>query len=133
LNESAVNAQKNLHEKRTLPEVSDMLHYNVHFTVDIQMNHPMQVKPATQTSKDRAEDRRLFVGQIAPDMNEEQVANMFAPFGIVEDVSILRGKDGISKKAAFVRMSSRAEALKAIEALHQSQTLPVSKGNTSTL
>lgn len=86
----------------------------------------MQVKPATQSSKDRAEERRLFVGQLSPDMNDEQVANLFAPFGQVEDVSILRDKDGVSKKAAFVRMGTRAEALNAIEGLHQSRTLPVS-------
>ena len=96
------------------------------------MNHPMQVKPASQASKDRAEERRLFVGQLSPDMNDEQVANLFAPFGHVEDVSILRDKDGVSKKAAFVRMNSRAEALNAIQGLHQSRTLPVNDIHTVT-
>lgn len=89
------------------------------------MNHPMQVKPASQSSKERSEERRLFVGQLSPDFNDEQVSRLFAPYGTVEDVSILRDKDGISKKAAFVRMGSRAEALNAIQSLHQSQTLPV--------
>lgn len=92
----------------------------------MQMNHPMQVKPAAQSNRDKGEERRLFVGQLSPDMTDEQVANLFAPFGIVEDVSILRDKDGVSKKAAFVRMSTRNEALAAIQGLHQSCTLPVS-------
>ncbi|XP_019861097.1 PREDICTED: CUGBP Elav-like family member 6 isoform X4 [Amphimedon queenslandica] len=108
LKESAVNAQQNLHEKRTLPA----------------MNHPMQVKPATQSNRDKGEDRRLFVGQLSPEMSDEQVANLFSPFGLVEDVSILRDKDGVSKKAAFVRMGSRNEAMTAIQGLHQSCTLP---------
>ena len=62
-------------------------------------------------------------------MSDEQVANLFSPFGLVEDVSILRDKDGVSKKAAFVRMGSRNEAMTAIQGLHQSCTLPVSYSN----
>ena len=30
------------------------------------MNHPMQVKPAAQSNRDKGEDRRLFVGQLSP-------------------------------------------------------------------
>lgn len=37
-----------------------------HYYLLNQMNHPMQVKPATQSNRDKGEDRRLFVGQLSP-------------------------------------------------------------------
>ena len=81
------------------------------------MNHPMQVKPASTESKltpigkakqspiilasnyppPIAEERRLFVGMLCRDYNEDNVRAMFAPYGLVEDVSILRNDDGRSK------------------------------------
>jgi CUG-BP- and ETR3-like factor len=106
---AAVEAQKNLHEKKTLPG----------------MNHPMQVKPAANESRTTpAEERRLFVGMLSRELSEEDVRHMFTQFGHVEDVSILRNAQGTSKGAAFVRMANKAQALQAITALHQSQTMP---------
>lgn len=106
---AAIDAQKVLHEKKTLPG----------------MNHPMQVKPATNEPKSSpVEERRLFVGMLSKTLTEEDVRALFSPYGIVEDVSILRNADGKSKGAAFVRMSSRVQALQAITALHHSQTMP---------
>jgi CUG-BP- and ETR3-like factor len=107
---AAVEAQKNLHEKKTLPG----------------MNHPMQVKPATNEPRNTTvgrEERRLFVGMLSRDLSEDDVRLMFAQFGPVEDVSILRNAQGTSKGAAFVRMAAKTQALQAITALHQSQTM----------
>ena len=92
-----------------------------------QMNHPMQVKPAiSETKGEQSEERRLFVGMLSKTFTESDVRNMFAPFGAVEDVSILRDADSYSKGASFVRMGTRQQAQNAIRALHQSQTMPVS-------
>ena len=99
----------------------------------LQMNHPMQVKPATTEPKltpvgkpteemtialmntlhiqcmyptlsfiyvhtnTHAEERRLFVGMLNRDFTEEDVMAMFSTYGHVEDVSILRNKEGVSK------------------------------------
>ncbi|CAI8045800.1 CUGBP Elav-like family member 6 [Geodia barretti] len=107
---AAVEAQKNLHEKKTLPG----------------MNHPMQVKPATNEPRNTTvgrEERRLFVGMLSRDLSEDDVRLMFSQFGQVEDVSILRNAQGTSKGAAFVRMGAKSQALQAITALHQSQTM----------
>ena len=91
------------------------------------MNHPMQVKPAiSETKGEQSEERRLFVGMLSKTFTESDVRTMFAPYGAVEDVSILRDADSYSKGASFVRMGTRQQAQSAIRALHQSQTMPVS-------
>ncbi len=77
-------------------------------------------------------------------LSEEEVKSMFSSYGSVQDVSILRSADGKSKGglnaerrgclihwtvptgAAFVRMGTKSQAMQAISALHQSQTMPVS-------
>uniref|UniRef100_A0A5K4F315 Bruno-like rna binding protein n=1 Tax=Schistosoma mansoni TaxID=6183 RepID=A0A5K4F315_SCHMA len=104
--QSALKCQDALHGKQTLPG----------------MARPLQVKTADMER--RTEERKLFVGMLSKQQNEEDVRLLFEPFGTIEECTILRDQNGNSKGCAFVKFSTQQEAQSAILTLHGSQTMP---------
>ena len=58
---------------------------------------------------------KLYVGNLAYSVGEDDLRTLFAQAGTVESVAVIKDRDsGMSKGFAFVEMSSQAEAQKAI-------------------
>ena len=49
---------------------------------------------------------------------EEEIKELFAPFGDIREIFMIRNADGSSKCAAFLRYVKREAAVQAIESLH---------------
>ncbi len=58
---------------------------------------------------------KLYVGNLAYSVGEDDLRTLFAQAGTVESVAVIKDRDsGMSKGFAFVEMSTQAEAQKAI-------------------
>ncbi|RXM34391.1 CUGBP Elav-like family member 1 [Acipenser ruthenus] len=104
---AALEAQNALHNMKILPA----------------MHHPIQMKPADSEKNNAIEDRKLFIGMVSKQCNENDIRLMFSPYGQIEESRILRGPDGLSRGCAFVTFTARQMAQSAIKAMHQSQTM----------
>jgi RNA recognition motif-containing protein len=63
--------------------------------------------------------KKLYVGNISPDANEESLEALFSMFGTVEKAYIITDREtGQSKGFGFVVMSNDADAQAAITALN---------------
>ena len=60
------------------------------------------------------------------DTDDDYLKQVFSPYGLVEEATVLRLPDGTSKGCAFIKFSSNAEAINAIAALHNRVTVEVS-------
>jgi RNA recognition motif-containing protein len=65
---------------------------------------------------------KIYVGNLSYRTTEEDVEQLFADFGEVKSVQIIKDRmSGRSKGFGFVEMEDEAEAKEAIEALHESE------------
>jgi RNA recognition motif-containing protein len=66
--------------------------------------------------------RKLYVGNLAYQVGDADLEQLFAGFGIVESAQVIQDRDtGRSKGFGFVEMSSEAEAQAAIKELHDQE------------
>ena len=71
-------------------------------------------------------ERKIFVGMISKKLAENDLRHMFNRFGLIEECSILRDPNGVSRGCGFVTFASKACALNAIKGMHQSTIMEVS-------
>lgn len=60
-------------------------------------------------------ENKLFIGMLPKTINEEDLHDMFIPYGDIREVHIIRGPEGSSKGCAFVKFVDREAAMVAIE------------------
>ena len=105
------------------------------------MTRPVQVKPAGTDARSGTdfkfsvtifevcyaleELRKVFVGMLSKSVQEDDVRTMFRDHGTVEEVTVLRDKDGNSKGCAFIKFGTRQQAQTAINKMHGSQIMMV--------
>eukprot|EP00339_Tiarina_fusa_P022428 CAMPEP_0117031000 /NCGR_PEP_ID=MMETSP0472-20121206/22330_1 /TAXON_ID=693140 ORGANISM="Tiarina fusus, Strain LIS" /NCGR_SAMPLE_ID=MMETSP0472 /ASSEMBLY_ACC=CAM_ASM_000603 /LENGTH=357 /DNA_ID=CAMNT_0004739231 /DNA_START=141 /DNA_END=1210 /DNA_ORIENTATION=- len=94
----AERAQEALHDKYSFPGA----------------RRPAQVKPAEPS----VPENKLFIGMLSRKAGEAEVRQLFAPFGDIREIYMIRNADGSSKCAAFLRYVKREAAISAIENLH---------------
>lgn len=73
-------------------------------------------------------ENKLFIGMLPKTIDEEDLHNMFAPYGELREVHIIRGPEGSSKGCAFVKFVDRDAAMVAIEDMND--IIPPVKLNT---
>ncbi len=65
---------------------------------------------------------KIYVGGLPYSVTEQQLSEMFAPYGTVESARVITDKvTGQSRGFGFVEMSSESEAQSAISSLNSSQ------------
>ena len=57
--------------------------------------------------------------------SEEDIKAMFEPYGKIEEVTVLRDREGVSRGCAFIKFFNRQQAQAAINKMHGSQIMPV--------
>jgi cold-inducible RNA-binding protein len=67
--------------------------------------------------------KKLYVGNLTYETTDNDLQNLFAPFGTVQSAQVIMDRDtGRSKGFGFVEMNSGDEAQAAINALNQKES-----------
>jgi len=62
----------------------------------------------------------LYLGNLSRDVTEDELRELFQPFGKIDSLSVIKDKfSGVSKGFGFIEMPVKEEAEAAIKALHR--------------
>ncbi len=84
--------------------------------ITTQAANPLQVRIAESQAE---RENKLFIGMLPKTIDEEDLHSMFAPYGELREVHIIRGPEGSSKGCAFVKFVDRDAAMVAIEDMNE--------------
>lgn len=70
---------------------------------------------------------KLFIGMLPRSVSEEGLRTVFAPYGKLIEIVVLREPDGTSKGCAFVKYERRDDALNAISGCNGQMFFQVNK------
>jgi CUG-BP- and ETR3-like factor len=72
-------------------------------------NHPLSCQ---------VPENKLFIGMLSREATEDEVKELFATYGDIREIYMIRNADGSSRCSAFLRFVKRDAAVNAINSLH---------------
>ena len=67
-------------------------------------------------------ENKLFIGMLPKTVVEEDLEDLFLPYGSLREVHVIRAADGSPKGCAFIKFVDKISAIAAIEDLNE--TIP---------
>eukprot|EP00960_Hanusia_phi_P037112 752736-Hanusia_phi.AAC.4 len=118
----ADNAIQVLHGKHTMPGMSNPIQLA---RKKSSMLSCLLVSNKGPDCERRGLSNAILTGMLAKHTTEEELKQVFSPYGNVDEVYIMKDKaTNTSKGCAFVKYTTKHEASVAIQNLHQKTTLP---------
>ncbi len=65
--------------------------------------------------------KRLFIGNLAGHITDQELADVFAPYGAIRKAEVVRGRGGKGRGFGYVTLASDENAVRAITELNGSQ------------
>jgi len=99
-------------------KVQEVLHDQLTFP---NGRKPVQIRPAIGSNSAPAtpeQENKLFIGMTPRNADEHAIRELFAQFGDIREIYIIRNADGSNKGCAFLKFSLRESALSAIDTLN---------------
>ncbi|SBT77562.1 CUGBP Elav-like family member 1, putative [Plasmodium ovale] len=113
----ADNAIRSLNNQRTLDPQLGSLQVKYASGEIMKLGFPQSIESGIDQAK-------LFIGSLPKNITEENIKDMFSPYGTVEEVFIMKDNStGLGKGCSFVKFSYKEQALYAINSLNGKKTL----------